>query len=135
MLAGLVCFLISTLMLRLRIDDPLDAVAVHLGGGCLGVICVPFFTPSKELFYIEVMPDNTNIQTFHTRWESLGKNLVGLFCIILWTVVWSLMIFGILKFFGKLRVDIQTEELGNDIVSKEITVFQNSYKLVGIAPI
>ena len=30
-------------MLRLRIDDPLDAVAVHMGGGCLGVLCVPFF--------------------------------------------------------------------------------------------
>ena len=29
----------------LRIDDPLDAVAVHMGGGCLGVICVPFFKP------------------------------------------------------------------------------------------
>ena len=28
-----------------RIDDPLDAVAVHMGGGCLGVICVPFFKP------------------------------------------------------------------------------------------
>ena len=104
MLAGLVCFLITTLMLRLRIDDPLDAVAVHLGGGCLGVICVPFFTPSEEL----IPP---------TRWESLGINLVGLFCIILWTVVWSLMIFGTLKFFGKLRVNKQTEELGNDLVS------------------
>ena len=45
MLAGIVSFLIAILMLRLRIDDPLDAVAVHMGGGCLGVICVPFFQP------------------------------------------------------------------------------------------
>ena len=30
-------------MLRLRLDDPLDAVAVHGGGGLLGVLCVPFF--------------------------------------------------------------------------------------------
>ena len=45
MLAGIVSFLIAILMLRLRIDDPLDAVAVHMGGGCLGVICVPFFKP------------------------------------------------------------------------------------------
>ena len=43
-----------------RIDDPLDAVAVHMGGGCLGVICVPFFKPpdtgrliSNHVFVIE----------------------------------------------------------------------------------
>ena len=52
MLAGLVCFLITILMLRLRIDDPLDAVAVHLGGGCLGVICLPFFKQVDSFFLI-----------------------------------------------------------------------------------
>ena len=31
------------LMLKLKLDDPLDAVAVHGAGGLLGVLCVPFF--------------------------------------------------------------------------------------------
>ena len=28
---------------RLKLDDPLDAVAVHGGGGLWGLLCVPFF--------------------------------------------------------------------------------------------
>ena len=35
-------------MLKLRIDDPLDAVAVHMGGGTLGVLMVPFFMTEYE---------------------------------------------------------------------------------------
>ncbi len=30
-------------MLRFRLDDPLDAVAVHGAGGIVGVLCVPVF--------------------------------------------------------------------------------------------
>ena len=60
MLAGIVSFLIAILMLRLRIDDPLDAVAVHMGGGCLGVICVPFFKP----------PDTGCLISNHVFWSS-----------------------------------------------------------------
>ncbi len=29
---------------RLHIDDPLEAIAVHLGGGSWGLIAAPFFT-------------------------------------------------------------------------------------------
>ena len=30
-------------MLRFRLDDPLDAVAVHGGGGLVGLLSVPWF--------------------------------------------------------------------------------------------
>ena len=30
-------------LLRFKLDDPLDAVAVHGGGGLWGLVCVPFF--------------------------------------------------------------------------------------------
>ena len=34
---------IHHLMLRFRLDDPLDAVAVHGGGGLVGLLSVPWF--------------------------------------------------------------------------------------------
>ena len=50
-------------------------------------------------------------------WVLLGKQLVGLLCIIGWTIVWSLIIFYTLKVFKKLRVSEETELRGNDLVS------------------
>ena len=32
-----------SLMLRLQLDDPLDAVAVHGAGGLIGLLSVPWF--------------------------------------------------------------------------------------------
>ena len=34
---------LTSRFLRLKLDDPLDAVAVHGGGGLWGLLCVPFF--------------------------------------------------------------------------------------------
>ncbi len=42
--AALAYFVLSRLMLRLRIDDPLDAFAVHFGGGLWGLISAPIIS-------------------------------------------------------------------------------------------
>jgi Amt family ammonium transporter len=39
--------------MKLRVDDPLDAFAVHYGGGLCGVLCVGLFDMSNGLFYGE----------------------------------------------------------------------------------
>lgn len=39
--AGLSYMFISFLMIKARIDDPLDAVAVHFGGGTWGLLIAP----------------------------------------------------------------------------------------------
>ena len=36
---------------KLKIDDPLDAFAVHAGGGSVGLILTPFFEKENGLFY------------------------------------------------------------------------------------
>ena len=36
---------------KLEIDDPLDAFAVHGGGGITGLILTPFFWEEKGLFW------------------------------------------------------------------------------------
>lgn len=107
MFAGGIFNLISALMLKLGLDDPLDAVAVHAGGGILGVLCVPFFKYGNGIFWI-----GNTIEP----WRDLGVNLAGLLAIISWAAFWSLLVFGTLKFFKVLRIDRDTELMGNDIV-------------------
>ena len=107
LIAGVVYNKVSYLMIKLGFDDPLDAVAVHGGGGILGVLCVPLFSYGKGVFWMG-----------HTSepWMTLGVNLAGLLAIMLWATFWSLLIFGLLNYFGYLRVDKETEINGNDIV-------------------
>lgn len=39
------------LMLRCHLDDPLDAVAVHCGGGSVGITLVHFFAYGDGIFW------------------------------------------------------------------------------------
>ena len=87
-----------------RLDDPLDAVAVHGGGGLVGVIAQPFFAFGKGIFWTSA------------GWHSLGVNIAGLLAIFAWSGLWSMFIFGALKLFNILRIDRDTEFRGNDTV-------------------
>merc|ERR1711879_729043 len=54
---------------RFKLDDPLDAVAVHGGGGVVGVLLLPFFAYGEGIFWIGDQPD---------PWILLGVNLACL---------------------------------------------------------
>merc|ERR550517_375437 len=93
---GWAFFGVHELMLKMRLDDPLDAVAVHGGGGLVGILCVPFFEFEHGIFWV----GNSS-----APWEKLGSNIVGGLVIILWSGFWSIAIFGILKATKLLRID------------------------------
>ena len=44
--------------------------------------------------------------------QQLGWNLLGVSAIIVWTIFWGLLIFGLLKKFKMLRVDEEYEVRG-----------------------
>lgn len=90
----------SLLLARLGIDDPLDVVAVHFGGGSLGLIAVAFFHETYGIFYA------WNLQSAYI----LGWQCVGLMAIIVWTAVISGLMFGVLRLFGILRVCDEAQE-------------------------
>merc|ERR1719233_165867 len=48
-LGGLIYFGFSRLLIRLKIDDPLDASAVHGACGLWGLVSVGLFASNKEL--------------------------------------------------------------------------------------
>ena len=96
----------STLIFKLKIDDPLDAVAVHLGGGLWGIIAAPLFLKDIGIFH------NWDELAFqHFFW-----NILGAVVIIAWTAAICLPMFLLLKLFKLLRVPEEEEESGLDVV-------------------
>lgn len=98
---------VHLVMLKMRLDDPLDAVAVHGGGGLVGILAVPFFEFGEGVFWKgdEAAP-----------WKKLGINFLGGLAIVVWSAVWSVIIFGVLKALKMLRIDRDTEFQGMDSV-------------------
>ncbi|XP_050437021.1 putative ammonium transporter 1 [Adelges cooleyi] len=101
----LVYIVLQFLVPLLHVDDPLEATAVHFGGGLWGVIAVPFFIEGGIFENI----------------SQLKYNLIGACAIILWSLLNSITLFGFLKVFDLLRVSKEKELNGLDIsLHKEV---------------
>lgn len=94
-------------MLKAQLDDPLDAVAVHGGGGLVGILMVPFFEFEHGVFWNGSSSD---------PWQKLGVNIAGGLAIVAWSATWSVVIFGILRATKLLRIDRDMEFQGIDAV-------------------
>ncbi|XP_064601316.1 putative ammonium transporter 1 [Liolophura sinensis] len=104
-LGGIVYMVSSWTVVKLRVDDPLDATAVHLGGGLFGVFMVTFFSKSHGILYFWNRKSG-----LHLAWQ-----LAGISAILGWTIVLSFIIFFALKKLNMLRVDEEMEIKGLDI--------------------
>jgi Amt family ammonium transporter len=101
----------SLFVLRLcKVDDPLDAFAVHGACGFWGVIAAALFAIS------EFTGGNNGL---FAGGDSCGDYLAAglIFCLadIAWTGSWSVIMFLPLKLAGLLRVSAEVEEAGMDI--------------------
>ncbi|CAG0890752.1 unnamed protein product [Cyprideis torosa] len=105
-LSGAFAFtLIHLLMLRFEIDDPLDAVAVHAGGGLCGLICGAIFAEEGLLL--------------NGNFTILFWNIAGAFAIVIWSGGFSILMFGALKLTKFFRVEGSVEERGMDILKHD----------------
>uniref|UniRef100_A0A0G4F7Q7 Ammonium transporter AmtB-like domain-containing protein n=1 Tax=Chromera velia CCMP2878 TaxID=1169474 RepID=A0A0G4F7Q7_9ALVE len=102
-LAGIWTIYFASLMQKMGLDDPVDAVAVHLAGGAFGVIMQAFFSKSYGIFY-----GNSD------GGRQLGYQVAGLCAIVGWTAVTLGVVFFLLKIIGLLRVKEELEEAGLD---------------------
>ena len=114
-------------MRRLRIDDPLDAFAVHGACGLWGLIAVGLFTV-REYSYA---PHEDNDKRFdgdgndlgpdsgifmpHSRGLLFGTQIACAILEILWVCTMSTLIFGSMKLLGIFRVSQEEEDAGADI--------------------
>ncbi len=84
---------VSALLWKLRIDDPVGAVPVHMSVGIWGVLAVGIFSPTGDF----------------------GTQLLGIAAIVGWTAVTSSVLFFILKLTMGLRVSGVIEDEGLDV--------------------
>jgi Amt family ammonium transporter len=109
----------SNLLIKLRIDDAVDAIPVHMVGGMWGVLSTGLFT-SPELLEKAFGLDE------HYGWfyamardkgdfTLMGIQIIAVLFIFGWTFVTMGVYFVILNFFGWLRISPLEEEVGMDI--------------------
>merc|ERR1719424_1461657 len=112
----------SCLSRKLKIDDPLDAFAVHGACGAWGTIAVGIFTlqaysyapNSGSDLYADAGAYDGGIFSGKTRGELFGAQVVGVIIEVLWVGTMSTLLFGTLKVTGIFRVGMEEEEAGLD---------------------
>ena len=107
-------------MLRFRLDDPLDAVAVHGGGGLVGLLSVPWF------MYVKLEEGQRGIfwdGDLSHPWWVFAYHLVAAATISLWAILWSVQLFGLLTLAKIFRVKEEQEREGMDITKHGETAY------------
>ena len=105
----------SCLMRKLKIDDPLDAFAVHGACGMWGCIAVGFFTV-KEYAYCGANSAPCDAGLFYGgSGRLLGVQIVGVLIEFAWVSVMATLLFMALKLMGILRTPADVERAGMDV--------------------
>lgn len=117
--AGWVYLGLSKLLVKLRIDDAVDAIPVHMGGGMWGVIATGLFTKGELLQAAFGRDDHVG---WFYEWGRgsgdftlMGAQLVLVLFILGWVGVVMGLYFLFLNAMGWLRIDPLEEEVGMDI--------------------
>ena len=101
-IAGVIVVFSVAFFDSIRIDDPVGATSVHLVNGIWGTLAVGLFNTESGLFY-------------GGGFGQLVSQIIGILAIGVFTVVFSLILWLILKAILGVRVDIEEEVRGLDI--------------------
>eukprot|EP00285_Hemiselmis_virescens_P018289 CAMPEP_0173394220 /NCGR_PEP_ID=MMETSP1356-20130122/25779_1 /TAXON_ID=77927 ORGANISM="Hemiselmis virescens, Strain PCC157" /NCGR_SAMPLE_ID=MMETSP1356 /ASSEMBLY_ACC=CAM_ASM_000847 /LENGTH=637 /DNA_ID=CAMNT_0014352465 /DNA_START=71 /DNA_END=1984 /DNA_ORIENTATION=- len=128
-----VFFAFRTLLRRLRIDDPLEASAVHGAAGAWGLLAAGIFCTDENVRpeYDPGMPPHT-INNACSNGTQFGVQVVGVVCIIVWTGFMSMLAWGSMQLMGVLRVPVEWEEIGMDALEHGATAFGVRDPTVGL---
>ena len=97
----LVVIVVEFLDMKLHIDDPVGAVAVHLANGIWGTLSDGLFNVESGVFY-------------GGGFKHLGIQALGEGSILLWTAVCMIITFSLIKKFHGLRASRKEEVVGLD---------------------
>jgi len=112
--AGVVIIYGVLLLDRLRIDDPVGAIPVHLFNGIWGTLAVGLFTAESFLGPNYDIAGNYGL-FYGGGFEQLGYQFIGVLSVGIWTVVTSVILFAAIKYTVGLRVSAAEEESGLDV--------------------
>lgn len=100
---AMVAQLVSQGLKRCKIDDAVDAVAIHGGAGIWGTLCVALFGRLEQ------------IDTGLSRLSQVSVQLLGILVVCIWAFGFSWVLLKVLNLFFELRVSAEAEELGLNV--------------------
>ncbi len=103
-IGGIVTIIFSSLLIKLKIDDAVSAIPVHLGAGIWGTLAVAIFG-EKEL-----------IGTGLSFIDQLKIQTIGIISIGVWAFGLSFIFMSLINIFFKLRISEEEEEIGLNYV-------------------
>jgi len=112
MVSGIVYVFASKLLVRLKIDDAVDAIPVHFFCGMWGLVATGIF--ANDEFVLNVY-GSVGGGIFYGSGKLLGVELLGILFIIGWVAGIMTPFFVIINMLGLFRVDPTEERVGLDI--------------------
>ena len=109
-IAGILVVLAVIMFDKLKIDDPVGALSVHLVNGVFGTLCVGLFAQDK---IVGVATGNGLFYGGGTK--LLMSQLIGIFGVAVFTFSISLIFWALLKYTMGIRVSLKEEIEGLDI--------------------
>lgn len=130
----LVVFGVWLLDYKLRIDDPVGAVAVHMMNGIWGTIAVGLFSTNTVPGYsVADAAGNEMLGLFYGGgFKLLGIQLIGMFSTAAWTVVTIIIAFSIIKHTLGLRASEEEELTGLDITEHGLSSAYAGFSIMDV---
>ena len=108
LIAGVLCALAVGLKYKLKYDDSLDVVGVHLVGGLVGTLLIGFLAT-------EAAPAGVNGLLYGGGAEQLGKQAIGAFAVLFYSLILTFIIGYLIKVTMGFRVSEDVEIGGVDL--------------------
>jgi Amt family ammonium transporter len=108
LIAGVLCALAVGLKYKLKYDDSLDVVGVHLVGGLVGTLLIGFLAT-------EAAPAGVNGLLYGGGAEQLGKQAIGAFAVLFYSLILTFIIGYLIKVTMGFRVSEDVEVSGVDL--------------------
>lgn len=110
-LAGVICALAVTLKYKLKYDDSLDVVGIHLVGGLVGTLLIGFLATAAA-------PAGVDGLFYGGGTEQLGKQAIGAFAVMFYSLIVAAVLALIIKVTIGFRASANDEYTGVDLTEQ-----------------
>ncbi len=131
----LVVFGVWLLDYKLRIDDPVGAVAVHMMNGIWGTISVGFFATNTAPGYSIADASGRELTglLYGGGFKLLGLQLVGFASVAVWTLVTITVVFLVIKATIGLRASQEEEIVGLDTTEHGLASAYSGFSIMDVS--
>lgn len=131
----LVVFGVWFLDYKLRVDDPVGAVAVHMMNGIWGTISVGFFATNTAPGYSIADASETELTGlfYGGGFKLLGLQLIGFASVAAWTLVTITIVFLVIKATVGLRASQEEEIVGLDTTEHGLASAYSGFSIMDVS--